>query len=98
MGEKVHAPQDVMEAVRFITKSESNAIKAFRESRIEQLKGRAFICAKATEEWGNSLSHEQKAAQGEINLPHLAHMLNEPGTGGQEWVTQVTEGFPVIGE
>ena len=55
-----------MEAIRFIAKNESNAIKAFWESRLEQLKEKAFRYVKATEEWGNSLSDEQKVAQGKL--------------------------------
>ena len=36
--------------------------------------------------------------QGKINLPLLAHMLDELGMGGQKWIKQFTEGFPVIGD
>ena len=38
MGEKAHLPQDVMKAIRFISKNKPDTIKAFWESRIEQLK------------------------------------------------------------
>ena len=98
MVEKAHLPQDVMTAMRFISKNESNTIKASWESKIEQLEKKAFRCAKVAEEWEKSLPDEQKAAQGKIKLPLLAHMLNELGMGGQKWVKQFTEGFPVMGE
>ena len=97
LGEKAHLPQDILEAIGFISKNEPDTIKAFWESRIEQLK-KAFNCGRVTEERGKSLSGERKAEQEKINLPHLAHMLNELGMGGQLWVRQFTEGFPVIGE
>ena len=38
MGEKAHLPQDIMEAIRPISKNEPDTIKAFWGSRIEQLK------------------------------------------------------------
>ena len=98
MGEKAHLPQDILEAIGFISKNEPDTIKAFWESRIEQLKKKAFNCRRATEKWKKSLTNEQKTVQGKINLPLLAHMLNELGMGGQVWVRQFTEGFPVIGE
>ena len=87
-----------MRAIRFISKNEPDAIKASWESRIEQLKKKAFRCKRATEGWGKSVLGEQRAAQGKINLPLLAHMLNEIGKGGQMWVKQFTEGVPAIGE
>ena len=84
-GGTAHLPQDVMRAIRFISKNGPDIIEAFWESRIERLKQNAFGCKRVTEEWGKSLSDEQKAAQGKINLPLLANMLNELGMGGQVW-------------
>ena len=46
---KAHLPQDVLEEARFIAGNESNAIEAFWESRMEQLKKKAVRCAKAPE-------------------------------------------------
>ena len=87
-----------MRAIRLILENGPDTYKAFWESRMQQLKKKVFRCKRATEDSEKSLSNGQKAAQGKINLPLPAHMLNELGMGGQLWVKQFTDGFPVVGE
>ena len=43
------------------------------------------------------MSTEQRAVQGKINFPLVAHRMNELGMWVQEWAKQVAGGFPVIG-
>lgn len=52
LGAKARAPQDELEVVRFFAGHESNAIKAFWGSGMEQPKQRAFRRAKAMARWG----------------------------------------------
>ena len=83
--EKAHLPPDVFEAVQFASDNESNFLKFFCGHQMGTLKQTAARCSRASKEWGNSLTGDQRKVQGEVNLPRLAHLLGEVTIGRQAW-------------
>ena len=98
LDDKAHLPQDVYEAIDFATQNDADVLKEFWENQISRLEEIEYRCRGATERWRESLSTDQMKVQGKINLPLLAIMLEKLGMGGQKWVKQFQEGFPIVGD
>ena len=97
LDEKAHLPQDVFKAIDFVAQNDADILKDFWGNQISRLEEIEYRCRKATEKWRESLSADQIKVQGEINLPLLAIMLEKLGMGGQKWVRQFQNGFPIVG-
>ena len=97
LDEKAHLPQDVTDAIDFVVQNDADVLKEFWGDQISRLAEIEFRCRKATRKWRNSLSEDQKKVQGKVNLPLLAIMLEKLGMGGQLWVRQFQNGFPIVG-
>ena len=98
LDEKAHLPQDVFEAIDFATQNDADILKEFWGNQISRLEEIEYRRRKATEKWRESLSADQIKVQGKINLPLLAIMLGKLGMGGQKWVRQFQNGFPIVGD
>ena len=98
LDDKAHLPQDVYEAIDFVTQNDADVLKEFWENQISRLEEIEYRCREATKRWRESLSTDQMKVQGKINLPLLAIMLEKLGMGGQKWVKQFQDGFPIVGD
>ena len=106
---KGHLPQDVLEASQCVPDNESNFLELSWGNQIERIeeklgrKGprvseiRGIGRQGTTEKCGNAFPEESLKVQGKLNLPSLAHMMNEIGRRRQEWVRRFNNGSPTVG-
>ena len=90
-------PEDAREAVRFVTKRGTSAIKSRRKKQIAKLKAAAEFLSPALERIRESGCPEHRDARAKIHGPLLRNILQANGVRGYAWCGQFANAFPMIG-
>ena len=91
-------PEDVQEAISFITHRGSAGIRAFWLKQLTQIRQRARELMPFLHQLRATVEPSKKASRARIHVPLLKELLEKNGMGGSEWCDQFVTGFPILGE
>ena len=95
-GEEIF-PQDIQEAISFMANKSSEEMLEFWQTTVGVLAERAYVLMPQLVQMRNELKEEELATRARLHLPLLAELLEQEGMGGEDWLAQFCEGFPMIG-
>ena len=91
-------PEDVQEAISFITHRGSAGIRAFWLKQLARIQQRARELMPFLHQLRAAVEPSKEGSRARIHVPLLKELLEENGMGGSEWCDQFVSGFPILGE
>ena len=91
-------PEDVQEAISFISHRGSTGIRAFWLKQLARIRQRARELMPPLHQLRAAVEPSKEDSRARIHVPLLKELLEENGMGGSEWCDQFVTGFPILGE
>ena len=91
-------PEDVQEAISYISHRGSAGIRAFWLKQLAQIQKGARELMPILHQLRATVAPPKEASRARIHVPLLKELLEKTGTGGSERRGQFVTGFPILGE
>ena len=91
-------PDDLQEAVSFITQRGRAGIKGFWIKQLSRIQQRAHELMPILHQLRASADPSREPSRARLHVPLLKELLAENGVGGSEWCDKCVTGFPISGE
>ena len=91
-------PEDVCEALRFITGRGTGANQAIWNRQLRKVMDRARAPLPGHQKLRNRIDPERSETRDRLLAPLRKELMQQNGTGGSDWCDQFTLGFPTLGE
>ena len=91
-------PEDVQEAISYVSHRGSTGIRAFWLKQLAQIQQRARELMPILQQLRATVEPSKEASRARIHVPLLKELLEKTGMGGSEWRDQFVTGFPILGE